>query len=55
MKKYKISNKKVLNILSKFVPHETIAFNDKDTPWFNDKILELSLPSKNITGGQQIH
>ena len=36
-----IFNNTVLNILSNFIPHETIVCDDKDSPWFNDKIKAL--------------
>ena len=36
-----IFNKTVLNIFSNFIPHEVIACNDKDPPWFNGKIKSL--------------
>ena len=41
MKKQLISNNTVLNILSNFIPHETIVCDDKDLPWFNYKIKAL--------------
>ena len=31
-------NKTVMNILSNFIPHELIVYDDKDPPWFNTKI-----------------
>ena len=33
-----IFNKSVLNVLSNFIPHETILCDDKDPPWFNSRI-----------------
>ena len=36
-----IFNRTILNILNKFVPHEAIVCNDRDLPWFNDKISLL--------------
>ena len=27
----------ILNILSNFIPHETLAIDDKDPPWFTKK------------------
>ena len=36
-----IFNNTVLNILSNFIPHETIVCDDKDPPWFNNKIKAL--------------
>ena len=40
-KKVVIFNNTVLNILSNFIPHETIVCDDKDPPWFNNKIKAL--------------
>ena len=37
----KVVNNTVLNILSNFIPHETIVCDDKDPPWFNNKIKAL--------------
>ena len=31
-------NKTILNILSNFIPHETITCDDRDPPWFNKKL-----------------
>ena len=36
-----IFTKTVFNIISNFVPHNTILCNDKDPPWFNKKIRTL--------------
>ena len=36
-----IFNNTVLNILSDFTPHEIIVCDDKDPPWFNNKIKAL--------------
>ena len=36
-----IFNKTVLNVLSNFIPHEVIVWDDKDPPWFNRKIKSL--------------
>ena len=36
--KVDIFNRTILNILSNFIPHETIVCNDKDPPWFNNRI-----------------
>ena len=41
-----ISNKSILNVLSNFIPHETILCDDKDPPWFNSRIKSL-LQDKN--------
>ena len=37
-----IFNKSVLNVLSIFIPHETILCNNKDPQWFNCPIKSLS-------------
>ena len=34
-----IRNKIILNILSSFVPHETLTVDDKDPPWLQKKII----------------
>ena len=34
-------NKTILNILSNFIPHETITCDDRDPPWFNKKTKSL--------------
>ena len=36
-----IFNRTILNILNNYIPHETIVCNDRDPPWFNDKIRLL--------------
>ena len=36
-----IFNNTVLNILSNFIPHETIVCDGKDPPWFNNKMKAL--------------
>ena len=36
-----ICTKTIQNILSNFIPHQTITINDKDPPWFNTKIKSL--------------
>ena len=36
--KVEIFNRTILNVLSNFIPHETIVCNDKDPPWFNNRI-----------------
>ena len=39
--KVTIFNNTVLNILSNFILQETILYDDKDPPWFNNKIKTL--------------
>ena len=34
-------HKKILNVLSNFIPHETIICDDLDPPWFNNKVKSL--------------
>ena len=36
-----IFNSTILNILSNFIPHESVVCDDKDPPWFNKKIRAL--------------
>ena len=36
-----IFNRTILNILSNVIPHEIIVCNDKDLPWFNNRIKTL--------------
>ena len=36
--KVNIFNNTIFNILSNFVPHEILAYDDKDSPWFNKKL-----------------
>ena len=31
----------IKNILSNYIPHETITCDDKDPPWFNKNIKQL--------------
>ena len=46
--KVDIFNRTILNILSIFIPPEIIVCNDKDPPWFNNKIKTL-IQEKNGT------
>ena len=39
--KVSIFSSTILNILSNFIPLETIVFDDKDPPWFNRTIKSL--------------
>ena len=34
-------NKTIKNILSNYIPHETITSDDRDPPWINSKIKQL--------------
>ena len=36
-----IFNETILNILRNLIPHETLLFDDRDPPWFNNKINSL--------------
>ena len=47
-KKGSIFNETVLNVLSNYIPRETLTSNDKDPPWFNTQIRSL-LQDKNKT------
>ena len=38
--KVDIFNSTILNILSKFIPHKFVVYDDKDPPWFNKKITK---------------
>ena len=44
--KVSIFTSTVMNILSNFIPHETIVCDDKDPPWFNKAIKSLSQEKK---------
>ena len=39
--KASLFNKTIFNILSSYIPHETIVFGDKHPPWFNSLIKSL--------------
>ena len=39
--KVDIFNKTILNILGNFIPDETLICDDRDPPWFNNKIKSL--------------
>ena len=43
-----IFNETILNILRNFIPHETVLCDDRDPPWFNNKIKSL-IHETNIT------
>ena len=34
-------NKTIKNIISNYIPHETITCDDRDPPWINIKIKQL--------------
>ena len=36
----------VKNIVSNYIPHETVTFDDRDPPWINKKAKQL-IPEKN--------
>ena len=46
--KVNIFKETILNILRNFIPHETVLWNDRDPPWFINKIKSL-IHEKNIT------
>ena len=39
--KVSLFNKTILNILSNYIPHETIICDDKYPPWFNSRVKSL--------------
>ena len=43
-----IFNETILNTLRNFIPHETVLCDDRDPPWFNNKIKSL-MHEKNVT------
>ena len=45
--KMSILNNTINNVLSSFIPHETITCDDKEPPWFNKNIINL-IKSKSI-------
>ena len=46
--KFDIFNRTILNILRNFIPHEIIVCDNKDLPWFNNRIKSL-IQEKNAT------
>ena len=40
-------NKTIKNLLSNFMPHETITFDDRDPPWINSQVKHL-IHKKNV-------
>ena len=43
-----ICTKTIYNILSNFIPHQTITIDEKDPPWFNTNIKSLLLEKNKI-------
>ena len=43
-----ILNKTILNILSSFIPQETLTVDDKEPPWFIKKIKNLIQEKNNV-------
>ena len=43
-----IFNETILNMLRNFIPHETVLCDDRDAPWFNNKIKSI-IHEKNRT------
>ena len=43
-----IFNQTIINILCKFIPHETVLFDDRYPPWMNKEIKILIHEKKNI-------
>ena len=44
--KVNIFNVTIKNILSNYIPHETITCGDRDPPWINKNIKQLILEKK---------
>ena len=36
-------NKTIKNIISNYIPHKTITYDDRNTPWINKDIKQLIL------------
>ena len=36
-------NKTIKNIISNYIPHETVTFDDRDPPWINKNVKQLIL------------
>ena len=45
-----IFNKTILNILRNLIPHGTLLFDDRDPPWFNNKINSLIHQKRHLNG-----
>ena len=39
-------NKTIKHIISNYIPHETVTFNDRDPPWINKKHETVNSPEK---------
>ena len=46
--KVSILNNTINNVLSNFIPHETITCEEKKSPWFNKNIIINLVKNKNI-------
>ena len=44
-----ICTKTIINILSNFIPHQTITIDDKDPPWANTKFYKIFREDRNNT------
>ena len=42
------SNKTILNILSNFIPEETLTIDDIDPPWFTKKVKNIIQEENNV-------
>ena len=40
-KQISIFNETILNIMTKFIPHQTKIFNDRELPWINNKVKTM--------------
>ena len=43
-----IFNKNIISILWNFIPHETVLFDNRDSPWMNKEIKQLIHEKRNI-------
>ena len=41
-------NKTIKNIISNYIPHETVKFDDRDPPWINKNVKQLILEKNEI-------
>ena len=48
-KKVYIFNETILNVLSNYIPYESLTYDDKDPPWFNSRVKSLLHDKINFT------
>ena len=41
-------NKTIKNIISNYIPHETVTFDDRDPPWINKNAKQLILEKNEL-------